>query len=561
VTSVGASGLPPPPGDDARRLAQSLCLTTTVAEWLRRRGHDDSEATRRFLEPKLAHLSDPAGMIDRGVAADRLARAVRSGERIAVFGDYDCDGITSAAIMTEGLRALGGEATPLLASRFDGGYGVSRAACARVASTGATLLVTCDCGSSDHASLAHLAALGIETIVIDHHLVPEEPLPAVAFLNPHRPDCGFPYKGLASCGLALNLVAALRAVLGKKLDVRQWLDLVAVGTIADVAPLDGDNRALVRAGLAQIADSPRPGLRALAELSKYGGRGRPSARDVAFRIAPRLNAPGRLGPPDLALELLLARSEETARQIAATVEGLSDRRRALQETMTVEAVEEIERERWGERSAIVIGREGWSAGIVGIVAGRLADRFALPVIVIGFEGGVGRGSVRGPKGVRLFDALSQVAALLDRFGGHQAAAGLEVRAERLSDLRDAFESAVRSLGEGARVDPLGEAVWLSADDEPPRVVLDIERLEPCGQGNPAPRLVVEGRVSAARELKGGHLRLDLVLEGGRRIGCFGVAMGPRAADLSGVVTVLGELRRDTYRGGDAVEIFLDRVLT
>lgn len=561
MSSLDRPGLPPPPGDDARRLAQSLRLTSTVAEWLRRRGYEDSDATRRFLAPRLAHLSDPTAMADRGVAAERLARAIGAHERIAVFGDYDCDGITSAAIMTEGLRALGGDAMPLLASRFDGGYGVSRPACDRIQATGATLLVTCDCGSSDHASLRHLGTLGVETIVIDHHLVPEEPLPAVAFLNPHRPDCGFPYKGLASCGLALNLVAALRALLGQKLDVRQWLDLVAIGTIADVAPLDGDNRALVRAGLAQIADSRRPGLRALAELAKYGaGAGTPSARDVAFRIAPRLNAPGRLGAPDLALELLLARDDETARQIAATLEGLSERRRALQETMTTEAIEEIEREGWASRPAIVIGREGWGSGIVGIVAGRLVDRYRCPVVVIGFEAGFGRGSVRGPKGARLFDAIAKVASLLNRFGGHQAAAGLEVQRERLPALRAGFEDAVRSLGENVPVDPLGDAVWLATADEPLSVVLDIERLEPCGQGNPAPRLVVSGRVAAARELKGGHLRLDLVLEGGRRVGCFGVAMGARAADLSGDVTVLGELRRDTYRGGDAVEIFLDRVL-
>jgi single-stranded-DNA-specific exonuclease len=560
VTQARWPGLPPLPGADARRLARSLNLTTTIAEWLRREGHGDSEATRRFLEPKLAHLSDPAGMVDRGAAADRLAGAVRRGERIAVFGDYDCDGITSAAIMTEALRALGAEAVPLLANRFDGGYGISPSACDRILLTGATLLVTCDCGSSDHASLARLRERGMDAIVIDHHLVPDAPLPAVAFLNPHRPECGFSYKGLASCGLALNLVAALRAVLERKLDIRQWLDLVAIGTIADVAPLDGDNRALVRAGLAQISHSSRPGLRALAELSTKGGGASLSARDVAFRIAPRLNAPGRLGPPDLALELLLTRSEETARQVAGTIESLSDRRRVLQEAMAAEAIDEIEREGWAGRPAIVVGREGWSSGIVGIVAGRLVDRYARPVVVIGFEGGVGRGSVRGPKGARLFDAVSRTAPLLDRFGGHQAAAGLEIRAERLPELREAFESAVESLGESPSSDLLGNVVWLCVDDDLSSVVLDIERLEPCGQGNPAPRLAVEGRVSSARELRGGHLRLDLVLEGGRRIGCFGVGMGARAAELTGPVTVVGELRRDTYRGGDAVEIFLDRVL-
>jgi single-stranded-DNA-specific exonuclease len=553
--------LPAVPGDDARRLAGALNLTTTIAEWLRARGHDDSDATRRFLLPKLAHLSPPDGMADRLVAADRLAHAIKRRERIVVFGDYDCDGITSAAIMTEVLRALGGDVVPLLASRFDGGYGVSKAARERILAANAPVLVTCDCGSSDHASLAELRARGMDAIVIDHHLVPDEPLPALAFLNPHRPDCGFAYKGLASCGLALSIGAALRTALGHKLDMRPWLDLVAIGTIADVAPLDGDNRALVRAGLGVLATFARPGLRALAAYAKIEGGTPLSARDVAFRIAPRLNAPGRLGAPDLALRLLLARSESEASDLAAQVEAISDRRRELQEAMAAEAIAEIERDGYADRPAIVVGREGWNFGVVGIVAGRLADRYARPVVVVGFDGDVGRGSVRGPKGARLHDALSRIAPLLDRFGGHQAAAGLEVRQGRFGELRDAFERAVEAQGAPATGDDRGALVRLAPDDDPFRVATDIERLEPCGHSNPAPRLVVDARVDEAREVRGGHLTLELSLGGGRRMRAFGVGMGELATSLGGPVTVLGELRRDSYLGGNAVEIKVERILT
>jgi single-stranded-DNA-specific exonuclease len=553
--------LPALPGDEARRLARSLRLTTTIAEWLRSRGHDDSDATRRFLLPKLAHLSPPDTMADRALAADRLASAIRRGERIVVFGDYDCDGITSAAIMTEVLRALGGEVTPLLASRFEGGYGVSRAACERIVKSGARVVVTCDCGSSDHASLAELRARGIDAVVIDHHLVPDEPLPAVAFLNPHRPDCGFSYKGLASCGLALSVGAALRATLGKPLDLRHWLDLVAIGTIADVAPLDGDNRALVRAGLGVLSSFTRPGLRALAAHAKMESGAPLGAREVAFRIAPRLNAPGRLGSPDLALELLLARSDELADRLAAEIEAISERRREVQETMSAEAVAEIEGRGLAERAAIVVGREGWNPGVVGIVAGRLADRYARPVIVVGFEGGVGRGSVRGPKGARLYDALAVIApGLLDRFGGHQAAAGLEVRTERLEELRESFESAVAAQTAPSASDDGAGLVRLLPEDDPYRVVTDMDQLEPCGQSNPAPRFVVEACIDEAREVRGGHLKLELSLGRGFRMSGFGVGMGDRASALSGAVTVLGELRRDTYRGGSAVEIRVDGFL-
>lgn len=546
----------------AHDLARSLSLTRTIAEWLHRCGHDGSEATERFLSPRLSHLSVPDGMVDRAVAADRIASAIRGRERIVVFGDYDCDGITSTAIMTEVVRALGGEAVPILASRFDGGYGLSAAACDRVLAASPKLVVTCDCGSSDHASLARLRDGGIDVVVIDHHLVPDEPLPAIAFLNPHRPECQFPYKGLASCGLALSLGAALRTSLGQKLDVRHWLDLVAIGTIADVAPLDGDNRPLVRAGLNALAAPARPGLRALMDLAKVETGTRLSARDVAFRIAPRLNAPGRLGSPDRALELLLARGDEAARLLAAEIEALSDRRRALQEAMVEEAVAQIEREGWAKRDAIVVGREGWNPGIVGIVAGRLGDRYGLPVIVLAFDGQSGRGSVRGPRGSRLYDALSRVAPLLERFGGHQAAAGLEVRRDRLEDLRVAFEKAAAAGVSAAATNgpDLSQAVRLASEDSPLRVVEDLERLEPCGEGNPAPKILVEGRVLGSRQVKGGHLKLQIEANG-HELGCFGIAMGARADELSGLVSVLGELRRDTYRGGNAVEMRLDDVLT
>src|SRR3954468_12254247 len=429
------------PSARARELALGLGVSVTLGELLERRGHQDLEATRRFLNPRLSELSAPDAMIDRSLAAERLARSIREGQLIAVFGDYDCDGMTSAAIMTEIIEALGGRAVTFIASRFEGGYGVSSAAVDKVLASGARLLVTCDCGSSDHASLQRLRQAGVDCVVIDHHLVPEEALPALAFLNPHRPECAFPYKGLASCGLALSIGAALRTALGKELDLRRWLDLVAIGTIADVAPLDGDNRALVRAGLKAIAEARRPGIRALLELAKLDAQSPITAEDVAFRIAPRLNAPGRLGSAEIAVRLLLAKTLDEAHALAAEIEQRSSERKLLQERMIEEALAEIEREGWSERPAIVIGREGWNHGIVGIVAGRLADRFQRPVIAVGFSDGHGRASVRGPAGSRLFDALSAVQDVLVRFGGHQAAAGAEVELSRLAELRERFEAA------------------------------------------------------------------------------------------------------------------------
>jgi len=545
---------------EAIALAREIGLSITVADILHRGGRCADDATRRFLDPRLAHLTPPDAMADREACAERVAAALRARERIVVFGDYDCDGITASAILTGILRALGGEVTPMLATRAEGSYGLSAPALARVLAARPALLITCDCGSSDHERLAAARAAGVDCIVIDHHLVPSEPLPAVAFLNPHRADCGFPYKGLASCGLALSIGAAVRKRLGSSLDLRPFLDLVAIGTIADVAPLDGDNRALVRAGLTVLQSGARPGLRALAGVANLDlGRG-VCAEDVAYRIAPRLNAPGRLGDPDIALALLLEPNSVAASALAASIEQAQMQRRAIQEEMLAAALAEIERAGYARDPAVVLAREGWHPGVVGIVAGRVASRLGKPTIIVALEGASGRGSVRGPAGARLHDALVRCRAELVGFGGHQAAAGVEVRADRLDALRAAWCDAFRDLGLPA-APPAAEAqVRLDDRDDPAAVVRDLERLEPCGEGNrPASLLVAAATVRSARSLKG-HLKLELTLRG-RELSCFGPELGDLAPRLAGSrADVIGRLRRDAWRGGDAVELRIERIV-
>lgn len=553
--------LPEPASDEARALSDALSISVTMADVLVRRGFGHDEATRRFLEPKLAHLTSPDAMADRTLAADRIARAVQSGERIAIFGDYDCDGITSTAVLTEALRALGGEVVPLLASRYDGGYGLSDAAADRILEARPSLLVTCDCGSSDAPRLQRIERAGIDCIVIDHHLVPDEPLGVFAFLNPHRPDCGFPYKGLASCGLALSMAAAVRAKLGKALDLRGLLDLVAIGTIADVAPLDGDNRALVRAGLAILQQSSRPGLRALADIAGFKLSATLSAEDVAFRIAPRINAPGRLGSPDIALALLLEKNPTEARALAAAIEQSQQQRRTIERGVLEAALRQVEEHGLSHSPAIVVAGEGWNPGVVGIVAGRLASRLGKPTIVIGLEGAVGRGSVRGPRGFRLHDALSRSSDALASFGGHQAAAGVVVEAMQIERLRERFSEACAQVTstqvEDAAASESDAEVRLHEADHPARVVSDLALLEPCGEANPSPRIVIaDATVRDAREVKGGHLKLSLDA-GGRPMSAFGAEMGSRATSLGKRVHVIGRLRFDDWRGGDAVEVKID----
>lgn len=528
--------------------------TTTLRRHASRLGLDDEATLRAFLEPRLSSLPDPSVMKGRAEAAHRLARAVRAGERIVVFGDYDCDGMTATAILVEGLRELGArDVRPLLASRFDGGYGVSEAALGRILAAEPSVVVTCDCGSSDAATLGVLTARGIDGIVIDHHLVPPEPLPVLAFLNPHQPDCRYPYKGLASCGLAFSVVAALRAELGRPLAMKKWLDLVAIGTIADVAPLTADNRTLVRAGLAELADPTRPGLRALLRVLGWTFGAPRRATDVSFRIAPRLNAPGRLGAPDLALELLLETDPTKAAHLAELVEQTCTERRRIQAEIEQEALAVA---RTSEASALVLGKPGWNHGIVGIVAGRVASEIGKPTIVVGFEDGTGRGSVRGPAGFPLFDALSRASSPLVRFGGHQAAAGLEVRWERFEEFREEFVSACSAVDGYVRPEP-PEALSVEAEDDLAALFADLLAFEPCGEGNPAPRLAFAVTVTSAKEVKGGHLKLSMVLPLGQRVSGFGPGLGARAAECGGPMRVYAEIRPDTFRGDGGFELLVE----
>lgn len=487
-------------------------------------------------------------MADRDAFTERAAFAIAKREPIAVFGDYDCDGITATAIMTTILRQLGGEVTPLLATRTEGAYGFSDPALERVKKSGATLLVTCDCGSSDHPRIEAASKVGIDTLVIDHHLVPKDTLPARAFLNPHRPDCGFPFKWLASCGLALSLGAALRKKVDKPLDLRPLLDLVAIGTIADVAPLIGDNRALVRAGLRVAASGARPGLRALADIAKIHAGAGLVAEDVSFRIAPRLNAPGRLGDPDDSLRLLLADDFQLASAIAASIEQVQLKRRALQAEMVEAAMKDYADQGMADQAGVVLARQGWHPGVVGIVAGRVADTTKKPTIVIGLEGEHGRGSVRGPKDFPLYDALVLAKRELVGFGGHQAAAGVHARADRIDALRAAWDDACRSLLATVPAPAPPLVVPLDVRDEPRDVVRDLLRLEPCGEGNPAPRVSLpRAFLAGARDLKG-HLKLEIDY-GGRRLSGIAFSEGHRAEELAGAVRdLVGTLRPSAYSG-------------
>jgi len=541
----------------ARELSRALKLAPALAQVLMHRGLADERSAREFLSCRLSGLTQPDGMADRALAADRIVRAIRARERIAVFGDYDVDGTTSAAILGGILEQLGAQVSVAVGNRWVGGYGLSEAALERVLEARPSLLITCDCGSSDHERIATARKRGVDVIVVDHHLVPEQPLPALAFLNPHRAECGFAYKGLASAGLVLSLGAAVRAALRSSIDLRTWLDLVALGTIADVAPLDGDNRRLVRAGLSRLSDeNARPGIVALRELAKLR-RGPVSAMDVAFRMTPRLNAAGRMADPELTLELLRARDVYQARQAAMRIEQCNDERKATEKRVTEEACAQLQAVYGAAPSCgVVLASETFHRGVVGITAARIVERFGVPAIVIAFEGAHGHGSARAPAGYPLYTAIARCSDFLVRFGGHDAAAGLTIAQSELPAFRACFTEISAALGDTG---PLGERlvdVALDADQFHVPTAADLTQLEPLGAANAEPVFFVpEARVVESGQVGGEHIKLELRV-GNRTLRAFGYDMASIPVQVGESVRAIGHLRPDTWMGGDRVELRL-----
>ncbi|MCG5055805.1 MAG: single-stranded-DNA-specific exonuclease RecJ [Myxococcales bacterium] len=506
-------------------LCRQLGLRRLTAEVLVRRGMGEPEHAHKFLTPRLADLRSPKGIADLDRALERLVQAVGERETVGVFGDYDVDGVTSAAVLTSGLRALGGVVEARCASR-SGGYGFTLAAAERFVAAGCTLVITADCGTSDHASIGWLRERGVPVVVIDHHQVPRGDHVALALVNPHRDDDRFAFKGLASCGLAFYLVGALRTRL-KQLgnpraaawDPRELLDLVALGTVADVMPLTHENRALVAAGLRTLSTRRRPGVAALAQVSAMEADRDVTAVDIGFRLAPRLNAAGRLGDAQLALDLLLAPDAERALRLAQALDEQNRRRQEIQEAVLAAADAEVAalvRDAGGQvPAALVVGDEGWHHGVVGIVAAKLVDRYARPSLVIGFEGERGRGSARTVPGFNLYRALADTAGHLEVFGGHAAAAGLTIRRAELEAFRAAFVGVARVWQEhsednaGIEVDAVVQLADLDLAGAE-----DLARLAPFGCGNAEPLLALcRVTASSSRVVGGSHLQLTLSQEG------------------------------------------------
>ena len=499
--------------DATRLLASELRIPEALAAILVQRGLASPDSAKAFLRPDLERLSDPLCWADMPVALDLLARAVREKHPILVHGDYDVDGQCAAAMLTRILRSAGGVVHPFVPHRIRDGYDFGPAGLAEAQRIGARLIVTCDCGITAVAAVRAAREAGIDVIVTDHHLPDEELPPANAVLDPRRSDCKSEDKNFCGTGVAFKLAQALVGVLGLSPNLPlHFLDYVALATIADVVPLIGENRILVRYGLKKMADTRWVGLRALIETAGLGGKPLRGAH-IGFILAPRLNAAGRIGDANDGLRLLLTENKQEAAALARELETINARRQEMDQVILDEAVELVEKTLDPADAAIVLGADNWHPGVIGIVASRLVERYGRPTFLVGWDAAtqLGRGSGRSIAGFDLHGALHRVGMHLEKYGGHTMAAGFTVRRDKFEAFRVAFIAVA-----GALLTPDDLAPSQRVDIELPLASVSAEleklirHLEPCGAGNPAPVFGVRNaRAVGARRVGSNHLRFTL----------------------------------------------------
>lgn len=498
-------------------------MSRLVRTILAGRGIVTTEECRAFLAPSLADMHDPVQLKGVDAAVKRLLAARERHEKVCIYGDYDVDGITGTALLVSFLREVGFDCCYFIPNRFEDGYGLGLDALERIVAMGAALIVSVDCGITAVDEANYCRQQGVDLIIVDHHapgaLIPD----AVAVINPLQHGCCYPFKALAGVGVAFNLLVALRAELRNNgafasagmPDLRQWLDLVALGTIADVVPLTGQNRIYVFHGLKQLSNSTKSGICSLKQVAGIGES--VSCGQVGFRLAPRLNAAGRMESAVPGVELLLGKSLAESQRIAVELDEANAERQSVERRIFDEAVAMVEQAGdYPARRCIVLASPGWHQGVVGIVASRLVERYHRPTLLIALSGdGSGKGSGRSIPGFHLLDALRECSGHLERFGGHKYAAGVSLRESNLSDFTRAFEAEVRRLlGD----DDLVPSLVIDAAARPEEITVDfvreLERLAPFGAGNPEPVLMLRDMaVVGRRVVGGGHLKLSLASKG------------------------------------------------
>lgn len=497
------------PSPEGRVQLERAGIPSLLACVLSARGVTEPEQAWKLLTPGEEPLLDPMLLKDMDRAVLRVGRALKTGELMAVYGDYDVDGITSTCLLTDCLTRLGGRVRSYIPDRLEEGYGLNEEAVLHLAQQGVTLIITVDCGITAAREVEFARELGIDVVITDHHECKQAIPEAAAVVDPHRPDCPYPFKGLAGVGVALKLAMAAAGPDRAGLVFREYADLAAVGTVADVMPMTGENRTIVQTGLAALAHPRRVGLAQLMEEAGLGDKPVTSV-SIGYTLAPRINAAGRMGQADLAAELLLTRDPGRAAALAQELCALNRERQTIECEIFQECVQRLERR--PQSGIILLADEHWHQGVVGIVASRLTEKYSCPAFMVCLDQGIGKGSCRSWGGVNLFHLLTQCQDLLEGFGGHAMAAGFTVREENIPALERRLRQLVLEERAGEELPSLLE---IDAAVLPQELTVEaveaLDALEPCGAGNPRPVLVLTGAhvISAAQVGRGRHLKLRL----------------------------------------------------
>ncbi|MBM4193544.1 MAG: single-stranded-DNA-specific exonuclease RecJ [Gemmatimonadetes bacterium] len=549
-----------PDASAAASLATRLQLPSALARLLVVRGITDERVARSYLRPAVEELGDPAQMAGMQAAVERLADAIRRGETILVHGDYDVDGICSTTLLTRSIRALGGRALPFIPDRQRDGYDLSSAGVAQAVRQQASLVVTCDCGTTAVAPALELQRAGIDLIITDHHLPGAALPPAVAILNPRRPDDTSADKDLAAVGVAFKLALALtRHLGGNDAVVYNQMDLVALATVADVAPLRGENRIFVRKGLALMAETRNVGLRALIRAAGLDGKEMTAGR-IGFILAPRLNALGRIDRALRGVELLLADDEATANTIARECEERNRERQDLDRATLEQVMRRVDALEADASWGIAIADRAWHPGVIGIVASRVVETTGRPTFLIAVQDGVGKGSGRSVPAFDLHAALGACADLLDKHGGHRAAAGLTIQEARVEAFAERFNAVAQAQ---LTTDDLRRTVHLDLELPLGEATAELERLlrhvEPFGVANPAPTFVARGLAVGTGARRIGTDGVKCVLtDGETSLEAVGWGMAGRSQELAAGrrVDVAYKLERNVFRGAESLQLAL-----
>ncbi len=551
--------------ESVSRLEREVKVSPLIARLLVQRGLEEPAAAQAFLHPSLDQLHSPQLMAGMGDAVERLRRALEQREKILIYGDYDVDGTMAVVVLLTTLRMLGADVEAYVPHRLTDGYGMRVPVVEEAATKGFRVVISVDTGIREHEVLARARELGVDCIVTDHHLPDGHLPPACAILNPRRPDCAYPEKSLAGVGVAFKLAQAL---LGERMTERlltSFLKVVAIGTIADVVPLLGENRVIARFGLEALRQPSQSGLASLMELA--GLTGKPiSAGDVGFRIGPRLNAAGRMENARDVIDLFTLPVPARTREIAERLDRLNRERQRVEEEILRTILGELE-QRAGVDAlyTLVLAGESWHRGVIGIVAQRVAERYRRPALVIGIEDGVGVGSGRSIKGFHLLDALTSVADLFQRFGGHAQAAGFAIAKEHIPELIKRFEVHARSVLTAADLEPVlrvDAAVNLAGVDWP--LYEEIIQLEPFGMGNPTPVFGACGvtLLSPPRILQEKHLKLR-VEAGTRAMDALAWRWASRAPrlDAGQRVDLAFTLEKNNYNDTSCLQLIIKDLVT